>query len=180
MGKKEKGRIGLKGCKNQRYPNVFVVVPLHDDHPPIMDLNVFQTLHPLSLLKQLGHLIFLLVPPTFSWVLFGHFGPFLLTPTHEYCPPFGCQNGSANFFHFLTKWPKEYDMILAFIHEVNFRKTHFWFPFNLIHLLSFNFYIYLIMCKSIIPRKKLVLFLPIFLETFRFLWRGWLVHEHKA
>jgi hypothetical protein len=46
-------------------------------------------LHPPTLLKQLGHLLFLLVPPTFSWVLFGHFGPFLFAPTQEYYLPFG-------------------------------------------------------------------------------------------
>jgi hypothetical protein len=65
---------------------------------------------------------------------------------------------------------------LGFIHKDSSRKIHFCFPFNIMHLLFFS----LIMCKSIIPRTKLILFLPTFLGTFLFLWQGWLVHESKA
>jgi hypothetical protein len=180
-GKKRKGKDQLRRLQESKIvPNVFVVVPLHDDHPHcgFECSNGLHTLQAFS--NSWAILLFLLVPPAFSWVLLSQFGPFLLAPTQEYCPPFGRLDGSAKFFHSLIKWPKEYDKILAFIHEVSSREIYFCFPFNLMHLLSFNFYIYLIMCKSIIPRTKFILFLPTFLGTFLFLWRGWLVHERKA
>jgi len=105
------------------------------------------TLHLPSLFKQLGHLLFLLVPPTFSWNFFKHFNP-LLTLFQEYCPPLGLSKGNAIVFHFLakycdgilffSKWLKEYDRILAFIYKVSSRNIPSYSPLNLVLLPSFG------------------------------------------
>jgi hypothetical protein len=46
-GKNRKGQDRLRRLQESKViPNVFVVVPLHDDHPPIVDLNVQMDLTP--------------------------------------------------------------------------------------------------------------------------------------
>ncbi len=157
-----------------------MVVPLHNDHPPIMDLSAPMDFTPSNTSQTVGPFAFPFGAPNIFLGSFWSLRSIPLCPNPRVLFTIWPPDDSGICFYSLTKWPKEYDRILAFIHEVSSREIHFCFPFNLMHLLFFNSYIYLIMCKSIIPRTKLILFLPTFLGTFLFFWRGWLVHEHKA
>jgi len=108
--------------------NSNVAIPLHEGHPPIVDLNAPMDFTPSKPFQTVGPFVSPLGAPNIFLGSFWSFQTIPPCPNPRVLSPFDCLDGTAKFFHSLTKWPKEYDRILASYIRTVLEKFIFVFP----------------------------------------------------